>query len=142
MSYHGRRPLARDVLRRRITDPQSAKLETMKEGCYQPLPTADDALRMQDFLLDEAGFDYVHVLTNEKATAERIRELMDDIFPDLITENDRFFHWSGHGDTRDRTPSFSTIVGNFLEARSWSFDLVHRSRQSDQRCLETSMQNQ
>ncbi|MEM7042936.1 MAG: caspase family protein [Pseudomonadota bacterium] len=70
-------------------------------GGYQPLPTADDPIRMRDFLLNEAGFDYVHVLTNEKATARRVRELMVDVFPEMVGSKDRFlFYWSGHGDQR------------------------------------------
>lgn len=70
-------------------------------GGYKPLPTGDDALRMRDFLLHEAGFDYVHVLTNRKATYQRIRDLMVDFFPNALGRNDRFlFYWSGHGDQR------------------------------------------
>ncbi len=65
---------------------------------YQSLPTANDPLRMRDFLINEAGFDYVHVLTDEKATKSRIEELMVDVLPDMIHANDRFlFYWSGHG---------------------------------------------
>jgi Caspase domain len=70
---------------------------------FSSLPTANDPLRMRDFLIDEAGFDYVHVLTGEKATAARINELMQDILPAMIDENDQFlFYWSGHGETRAR----------------------------------------
>ncbi len=67
--------------------------------------TRNDPIRMRDFLLDEEGFDYVHVLTEEKATFRRIRQLMEDELPALIGENDRFlFYWSGHGiDFRDGT---------------------------------------
>ncbi|MGI9420784.1 MAG: caspase family protein [Geminicoccaceae bacterium] len=70
-------------------------------GGYRSLPTADDPTRMRDFLLNEAGFDYVHVLTNGKATARRVRELMVDVFPEMVGSKDRFlFYWSGHGDQR------------------------------------------
>lgn len=70
-------------------------------GGYTPLPTGDDALRMRDFLVHEAGFDHVHVLTNGKATYQRIRDLMVDFFPNELGRNDRFlFYWSGHGDQR------------------------------------------
>ena len=67
--------------------------------------TKNDPIRMRDFLLDEEGFDYVHVLTEEKATFRRIRQLMEDELPALIGENDRFlFYWSGHGiDFKDGT---------------------------------------
>ena len=51
---------------------------------YYSLPTANDPLRMRDFLINEAGFDYVHVLTDEKATKARIEELMVDVLPDMI----------------------------------------------------------
>ncbi len=60
--------------------------------------TSNDPIRMRDFLLNEAGFDHVHVLTEEKATLPRIRQLMEHDLPGLLTENDRFlFYWSGHG---------------------------------------------
>lgn len=65
---------------------------------YSQLPTENDALRMRDFLVNEAGFDYVHLLTDDKATWGRIHELMVDDFRNRINENDRFlFYWSGHG---------------------------------------------
>ena len=68
---------------------------------YPSLPTANDPLRMRDFLLNEAGFDYVHVLTDDKATKARIEELMVDVLPGMIHDNDRFlFYWSGHGTQR------------------------------------------
>ncbi len=68
---------------------------------YRNLPTNNDPLRFGNFLYREAGFDYVQILTEEKATSERIRELMIDELPQLIDRNDRFlFYWSGHGLTR------------------------------------------
>jgi Caspase domain len=68
---------------------------------YPSLPTENDPIRMRDFLINEAGFDYVHVLTDEKATKARIEELMVDILPAMIDENDQFlFYWSGHGEQR------------------------------------------
>lgn len=70
-------------------------------GSFDDLPTANDARRMADYLFDEAGFDYVHLLTEDKVTKDRVAELMSDKFPELIDNNDRFFfYWSGHGDTR------------------------------------------
>ena len=69
---------------------------------YDDLPTGNDAQRMADYLFEEAGFDYVHLLTEEKVTEDRVEELMSETFPALLEENDRFlFYWSGHGDTRD-----------------------------------------
>jgi hypothetical protein len=62
---------------------------------------AADAIRVRDFLRDEAGFDYIITLTNEKATRSRIENLMERGFPDQIRSNDRFlFYFSGHGETR------------------------------------------
>ncbi len=68
-------------------------------GGFEALPsTANDPIRMRDFLLEEAGFDYVHVLTDEKATKPRIGTLLEEVFPDLVQSDDRFFfYWSGHG---------------------------------------------
>ena len=72
------------------------------EDGYRSLPTAKDAKRMADYLFKEANFDHVHLLTEEKVTKRRVAELMNDVFPELLDENDRFlFYWSGHGDTRD-----------------------------------------
>ncbi len=66
---------------------------------FEALPsTANDPIRMKEFLLEEAGFDYVHVLTDEKATKPRIGSLLEETFPELIKPDDRFlFYWSGHG---------------------------------------------
>lgn len=60
-----------------------------------------DAKRFKNFLIKNAGFDYVVTLTQEKATFERIRHLMIDVFPNLLQKNDRFlFYFSGHGTQR------------------------------------------
>lgn len=68
---------------------------------YNDLPTQNDPIRMRDYLINEANFDYVHTLTDEKVTKTRIAELMLDEFPERVTSNDRFlFYWSGHGVTR------------------------------------------
>ncbi len=65
---------------------------------YSSLPTSKDAKRMRDYLLHEAGFDYVHLLTEDKVTHSRLRKLMVDDFPGRVETNDRFlFYWSGHG---------------------------------------------
>lgn len=62
---------------------------------------AQDALRISDFLRNEAGFDYVVTLTDEKAGKARIENLMETVFPGLVRENDRFLlYFSGHGVTR------------------------------------------
>ena len=68
---------------------------------YNDLSTQQDTIRMRDFLINDANFDYVHTLTGANATKARINELMSDVFPELVGENDRFvFYWSGHGVTR------------------------------------------
>ena len=42
------------------------------------------------------------MLTDEKATYARIRQLMVNVFPGLVDGDDRFFfYWSGHGTQRD-----------------------------------------
>jgi len=70
-------------------------------GGYRRLPTENDPVRFKDFLLEEAGFDHVHVLTEERATKARIEQLMEEVFPALVDGNDRFLlYWSGHGDQR------------------------------------------
>jgi Caspase domain len=64
---------------------------------FSSLPTANDPLRMRDFLLNEAGFDYVHVITDEKASKARIEELIVDVLPAMIRENDQFLLvWPRH----------------------------------------------
>ncbi len=69
---------------------------------FPDLPsTKNDAIRMKDFLINEAGFDYVHLLTEERVTLRRLRNIMVDIMPGKVKSNDRFlFYWSGHGVTR------------------------------------------
>jgi WD40 repeat protein len=74
-------------------------------GNYQSFPQLDapssDAMRVREFLKDEAGFDYIVTLTDEKATRGRIETLMEDTFPSLLGRDDRFlFYFSGHGKTR------------------------------------------
>jgi hypothetical protein len=74
-------------------------------GDYDRFPRlsapAADALRVRDFLRDDAGFDQIITLTDEKATYARIAELMEKVIPDALGQNDRFlFYFSGHGVTR------------------------------------------
>jgi TPR repeat protein len=62
----------------------------------------NDAQRVRDFLVKDAGFDYVVTLTDADATKARITKLMETDLPDRIGPNDRFlFYFSGHGATRD-----------------------------------------
>ena len=73
-----------------------------RAGGYPVLPTAKhDADKMADFLIKDAGFDTVYVLTDERATKSRIDVLMTDVIPGVVTPRDRFlFYWSGHGEQR------------------------------------------
>src|SRR5262245_49218486 len=62
---------------------------------------AADAEQVRNFLRDEAQFDRIITLTDDKATRPRIESLMDSLLPQLIQSNDRFlFYFSGHGVTR------------------------------------------
>lgn len=72
-----------------------------RDSGFDDLPTEEDAIRIKDYLLNEAGFDYVHLVTEDKVTKDRIEELMVDDFPQLVGADDRFvLYWSGHGETR------------------------------------------
>jgi hypothetical protein len=65
------------------------------------LATEQDPIKMKNYLIDEAGFDYVHLLTEESVTKSRVGHLMDNVFAKELKENDRFvLYWSGHGKTR------------------------------------------
>ncbi|UFZ07424.1 caspase family protein [Bradyrhizobium ontarionense] len=74
-------------------------------GDYDVYPKLDapasDATRMRDFLRDEAGFDYIVTLTDERASRSRIETLMEKTLPKLVGANDRvLLYFSGHGETR------------------------------------------
>lgn len=67
---------------------------------FKTLPK-NDPERMRNYLLNEAGFDEVYVLTDRHVKLPSIRQLMEDELPAKIKANDRFlFYWSGHGATR------------------------------------------
>nr|VFJ94009.1 MAG: Caspase domain-containing protein [Candidatus Kentron sp. LFY] len=71
-------------------------------GAWDDLQTKEDPERVKNFLIDKAGFDAVITLRNERATKERIEILMEDFFPNILGEKDRFlFYFSGHGTQRD-----------------------------------------
>jgi hypothetical protein len=104
---------------------------------------AFDAIRFKKFLVENAGFDYVVTLTQEKATLERIRRLMIDVFPNLLQKNDRFlFYFSGHGTQRkiggrtigylplknSRKQGYANMI-DMDEISKWSSLLAH-ARQS------------
>ena len=68
---------------------------------FRNLGTKNDPIRLKDYLLKEAGFDYVHLLTGGSVTLQRIEEIMSDTMPRILTKNDRFlFYWSGQAVTR------------------------------------------
>jgi hypothetical protein len=71
-----------------------------ESGGYPKLRTsANDPGKMVQFLKDDAGFDIIYVLTEEKATKERVEQLMIDEVRLTVGPHDRFlFYWSGHGD--------------------------------------------
>ncbi len=83
---------------------------------YADLPTSNDPMRMHDYLINEAGFDYVHILTEDKVTKARLEELMIDEFRPLVGPSDRFLlYWSGHGDTQEvggRNMGFLPLAGS------------------------------
>jgi len=73
-----------------------------KDSSFPALGASKDAMKVKNYLINEAGFDYVHLLTDEKVTVKRIRQLMVETMPSKIGKNDRFlFFWSGHGETRN-----------------------------------------
>ena len=66
---------------------------------YDPLPTEQDPIRIKNYLMNEAGFDRVHVLTGLNVTRERLGSIMHDMRKHVKT-NDRFLlYWQGHGET-------------------------------------------
>ena len=74
-------------------------------GEYKDWPRLEtpysDAIRVRDFLINDDGFDYVVTLVNEKASKQNINRYMEEVFPKLLGENDRFlFYFSGHGTQR------------------------------------------
>lgn len=116
------------------------------DGAYNDLTgRVDDAKRMRNFLLDEAGFDTVLVLTDRAASRLRIERLMGEILPAVVGPDDRLlFHFTGHGETRDLpggrqrgylVTSAATSTANWfnmisMEAiQTWSLDLA-RARHS------------
>jgi Caspase domain len=69
---------------------------------FDDIPQAyQDAIKVKDFLLLRAGFDEVHVATNQLATVERISQYMESL-PDRMGRDDAFlFYFSGHGIDRN-----------------------------------------
>ncbi|CAA6814727.1 MAG: Unknown protein [uncultured Sulfurovum sp.] len=68
-------------------------------SAFEKLPTKDDPIDMAKYLCQEGGFDHVRILTEEKVSISRVRELMEYYYPNKLNSNDRFlFYWSGHGE--------------------------------------------
>lgn len=94
-------------------------------GDFKSITSArNDANRMKDFLINEAGFDHVHMLTEEKVTQNRLYNIIAQ-FSRKIGKRDRFvFYWSGHGESysfNDRKIGFlpfsnagTSDIGNML----------------------------
>lgn len=73
-------------------------------NAFDNLPSENDAKLMKDYLINEAGFDSVRLITGDKVTPQRIQSLMLNHYRRILTEKDRFlFYWSGHGVTESGT---------------------------------------
>jgi hypothetical protein len=60
-----------------------------------------DAVHMFMYLVEEAGFDYVVLLTDRSASRDTITYYMEEELPRRVSENDRVvFYFSGHGTQR------------------------------------------
>lgn len=67
---------------------------------FQHLPSEKDAIRMKDYLINEAGFHHVRLITGDKVKVSKVQQLMLDHYPTILGSKDRFlFYWSGHGVT-------------------------------------------
>lgn len=97
---------------------------------FTDLPTSNDPLRVKDFLVEKAGFDHVHVLTERHVTRERVRELIERDFRELVERSDRFLlYWSGHGLTQRN--AIGQDVGLFPTAQSSPTDVFSMVRMSE-----------
>lgn len=64
---------------------------------FSSLPSDKDAIKIKNYLVNEAGFDSVRLLTGNKVTREKIYSLMEG-YSKVLNKHDRFlFYWSGHG---------------------------------------------
>ncbi|WP_289034363.1 caspase family protein [uncultured Roseibium sp.] len=67
----------------------------------EDLPTGEDPWEVADFLVQEAGYDHVHVLTDDAVTEDRVRKVLQSEFQKKMRRNDRLLiYWSGHGVTK------------------------------------------
>ncbi len=59
---------------------------------------ANDAMRVRNFLVEEAGFDEVYTFINSSINLNKFNDLVSNKLPSVLNQNDRlFFYWSGHG---------------------------------------------
>lgn len=83
----------------------------------------DDAKKVAEYLVHEAGFDTVFLLTEEKVSFERLNQLMIKDIPESLDKGDRFvFYWSGHGvseNLRNNSGTFGHLVLPHSEPRSY-----------------------
>lgn len=97
---------------------------------FSDLPTSEDPHRVRRYLMSDADFDYVHVLTEENVTVERVRELIQRDFKELVGENDRFLlYWSGHGATEKS--GIGREVGLLATSKSNESDVFSMIRMTD-----------
>ena len=92
-------------------------------GEWVPLESPyHDAIKVRDFLIQKAGFDYVITLTNKEAKKSLINKYMEEVFPNKIGTGDRFlFYFSGHGTQRqlgNRIRGYLPMLGS--GKKTWS----------------------
>ena len=112
-------------------------ISNYNDNQFENLPTEKDAIRIKDYLINQAGFDHVHLLTEGKVTRERVHELMS-AYQGVVSNNDRFlFYWSGHGVTessnrkagylavQNSTQNKATMI-SMINLRNWDNGLKAR----------------
>lgn len=68
---------------------------------FTDLGTSEDPLRMARYLIEQAEYDHVRVLTGSEVTPDRVREVIQQELFSVVGERDRLLvYWSGHGVTR------------------------------------------
>lgn len=64
---------------------------------FMHLTSRNDAFKIKNYLLNEADFDAVRLITDGQVTFEKVRSYMLEYLPEHLGDNDRFlFYWSGH----------------------------------------------
>ena len=57
---------------------------------FEDLPTEQDAAKVADYLVNEAGFDHVHLLTGDKVTKNRVSDVMLRVMADEDQQSARY----------------------------------------------------